>query len=225
MVEDFRPDQRLIAHYFKGTNLDLSYAQSLEDAKQVLDHATDLVFLDTTLPDANGVDAIANFRRTGFAGPVIAIVPERNSAQRAQMLSAGANEVLSKPMDLSLVRQAAAEYLIAGGCEPEIATMLFSSLADDSSRELIEQYVLDCHRLSDTIADAVERGDLARVRMHINSIRGSAGAHGFLPIDRVAQAAIREIDATNDLDESMIAVQSVINACKRAAVREQPDAS
>lgn len=224
VVEDFRPDQRLIAHYFKGTNLDLTYAQSLDDARQALDHATDLVFLDTTLPDGNGVDAVVNFRKTGFAGPVVAIMPERNTAMRSQLLSAGANEVLSKPMDLSLVQQAAAEYLIAGGCEPEIASMLFSTLNGESSRELIEQYVHDCHRLSDTIADAVERQDLATVRMHVNSIRGSAGAHGFQPIDRVAQAALREIDATNDLEESMIAIQAVINACKRAAVREQSEA-
>lgn len=223
VVEDFRPDQRLIAHYFKGTNLDITYAQSLEDARQILDHTTDLVFLDTSLPDASGVDSVVSLRKAGFAGPIVAITPERNPALRAQLLNTGANEVLSKPMDLSLLQQAAAEFLIAGGCEPEVATMLFSTLSPGSSAELIAHYVKDCHRLSDTIADAVEKRDIAAVRQHIGSIRGSAGAHGFLPIDRVAQAALREIDATNDLDEAMIAIQAVVNACKRAAIREQPD--
>lgn len=164
MVEDFRPDQRLIAHYFKGTNLDITYAQSLEDARQILDHTTDLVFLDTSLPDASGVDSVVSLRKAGFAGPIVAITPKRNPALRAQLLNTGANEVLSKPMDLSLLQQAAAEFLIAGGCEPEVATMLFSTLSEGSSAELISHFVHDCHRLSDTIADAVEKRDIAAVR-------------------------------------------------------------
>lgn len=227
IVDDFRADQRLMAFHLKGSQLELMYAQDGASAIDSVDNSVDLVFLDATLPDKQGVEVIAEMRTRGYAGPIIGIIPSENKDHRSRLLRAGANEVLSKPLNPDLFRQAAAEFLIAGGCQPESMSMLYSSITDSRMRELVEMYVNDCKRIGEEIADHVEGNKLANVRRAIEQLVGSAAAHGFDAIDRLASDAIKAIDSTNKLDESSAAIQAVVNACRRAAVRlpEEADPS
>jgi len=223
VVEDFRADQRLLAFHFRGSRLEIAYAQDAAGAIDTVDNSVDLVFLDTTLPDKSGLDAIAELRMKGYAGPVIAMMPSDDRDMRARLLHAGANEVLSKPIDPELLRQAAAEYLIAGGCAPESMSMLYSSITDPRMRELVELYVNDCKRIGEDIADHVEANDLRRLRQTIQQLVGSAAAHGFDSIDRLASDAVRALEGARKLDEIAASIQAVANACRRAAVRYPDD--
>lgn len=225
IVEDFRADQRLMAFHFRGSQLELMYAQDATSAIDSIDNSVDLVFLDTTLPDKPGIEALAELRMKGYAGPVIAIIPGDDRDARARLLRAGANEVLSKPLDADLLRQAAAEFLIAGGCEPESMSMLYSSVRDPKMRELIEMYVTDCNRIGEEIADHVESGDVQKTTRAIEQLVGSAAAHGFDAIDRLARDAIASLGSVQALDEALASVQAVVNACRRAAVRLPDDES
>jgi CheY-like chemotaxis protein/HPt (histidine-containing phosphotransfer) domain-containing protein len=219
IVDDFRADQRLMAFHFRGSQLELTYAQDGASTVDSVDNSVDLVFLDVTLPDKPGIEVIAELRMKGYAGPVIAIIPSEDKDSRSRLLRAGANEVLCKPLNPDLLRQAAAEFLIAGGCEPESMSMLYSSITDPRMRELVEMYVNDCRRIGEEIADHIESGEVTRVRRAIEQLVGSAAAHGFDAIDRLARDAIKTIDLTQKIDESSAAIQAVVNACRRVAVR------
>lgn len=222
VVDDVRADQRLLAFHFRGSQLDLTYAADAASTVAILDNSFDLVFLDTTLPDKSGLETLVELRMRGYAGPVIAVLPSDDRDMRARLLRAGANEVVSKPLDPDLLRQAAAEFLIAGGCDAE-TTLLYSSINDPRMRELIEMYVVDCKRAAEEIADYVEAGDFAGVRRAVEQLVGSAAAHGFSAIDRLAAEALRTLELSHSIDEAGAPVQAVINACRRAAVRLNDD--
>ncbi len=219
IVDDSRADQRLMAFHFRGSQLELMYSQDGASTVDSVDNSVDLVFLDVTLPDKPGLEVVAELRTKGYAGPIIAITPSEDKDARSRLLRGGANEVLCKPLNPDLLRQAAAEFLIAGGCEPESMSMLYSSINDPRMRELVEMYVNDCRRIGEEITDHIESGDVSRVRRAIEQLVGSAAAHGFDAIDRLACDAIRTIDHTKKIDESSAAIQAVINACRRVAVR------
>ncbi len=221
IVEDSRADQRLMAFHLRGSQLELMYSQDAGSAIETVDNSIDLVFLDTTLPDKGGLDVLVELRTKGYAGPVIALLPADDRQMRARLLEAGANEVLSKPVSPDLLRQAAAEFLIAGGCESESSSMLYSSINDARMRELVEMYVKDCRRIGEEIADTVETGDAQKVRRSIEQLVGSAAGHGFDAIDRLARAAITSLDEAPKIEQASAAIQAVINACRRAAVRMQ----
>ncbi len=225
IVEDSRADQRLMAFHLRGSQLELVYSLDAGSAFETVDNSIDLVFLDTTLPDKSGMDALTELRAKGYAGPIIALLPAQDRATRASFLEAGANEVLAKPIGPELLRQAAAEFLIAGGCESESSSMLYSSINDSRMRELVEMYVKDCRRIGEEIADSVESGDAQKVRRAIEQLVGSAAGHGFDSIDRLARAAITTLDESPKLDQASAAIQAVINGCRRAAVRMHDDES
>ena len=59
----------------------------------------DLIVLDRSLADGEGSDALRRFRAQGFSAPVLMIGDFANGALRAQVLRAGADDVMTKPID------------------------------------------------------------------------------------------------------------------------------
>ena len=61
----------------------------------------DLMLLDLTLPDGNGLDLLTKIRRCGNTAPVIILTARDQISDRIKGLNAGADDYLVKPFDLS----------------------------------------------------------------------------------------------------------------------------
>src|SRR5689334_5060675 len=59
----------------------------------------DIVVLDRSLADGDGADALRRFRAQGFNTPVLMLVDQSTGKSRAQVLRAGADDLLTKPYD------------------------------------------------------------------------------------------------------------------------------
>lgn len=59
----------------------------------------DIVVLDRSLADGDGSDALRRFRAQGFNTPVLMLVDFTSGKSRAQVLRAGADDLLTKPYD------------------------------------------------------------------------------------------------------------------------------
>ena len=68
---------------------------SLEGAGAVFD----LILMDYQMPNMDGPTAISRIRALGFAGPIIGLTGNALECDRITLLSAGANNVLTKPVD------------------------------------------------------------------------------------------------------------------------------
>jgi DNA-binding response OmpR family regulator len=60
----------------------------------------DLIVLDLSLPDGDGVDVLRGFRNIGLNTPVLVATARADIAQRVQTLDDGADDYLTKPFSL-----------------------------------------------------------------------------------------------------------------------------
>lgn len=77
-------------------------AGSLADAWEYLDYSSyDIVLLDLTLPDGDGRRFLAQCRAQGNDVPVIAVTAQSDVSSRVEVLDAGADDYISKPVNFS----------------------------------------------------------------------------------------------------------------------------
>lgn len=79
----------------------VDWVKSLSHAETTLQTTLyDLVLLDLSLPDGNGMDFLKRMRRAGRKTPVIILTARDNISDRISGLDAGADDYLVKPFDL-----------------------------------------------------------------------------------------------------------------------------
>lgn len=75
-------------------------ADGLLALAQWREHTPDLVLLDLSLPGLDGLDVLAQARRSGLATPVLILTARGTIGDRVIGLNTGADDYLSKPFDL-----------------------------------------------------------------------------------------------------------------------------
>ena len=73
VVEGDRAEQKLIAHYYRDTHLDLEFASDGETGLSILQECIDIdfVLLEYLLSDMSGVHFIERCRAIGYSGPLM----------------------------------------------------------------------------------------------------------------------------------------------------------
>ncbi len=218
VVEDNRMYQKLIATYFKGSQLELEFADDGKAALEMIQQMPDMIFTDFNLPDTTGLDIIKQARESGYSGPIVLLTAETAPGLRAEALEAGANEMLNKPCPPAVLHQAAAEYLLAKKVDPASQSQIISTCKpEEMSRDLINDYIGDLAERARTIVKLIEDDNLTDLRETVAQIRASAVGFGFAPISDAAGDAMQSIDATQSIEESRTLLQRLAMTCRRAA--------
>ena len=73
----------------------------------------DLALLDVMMPDMNGYELCRRLRQTPINTkiPIVMLTAMSSEGERAQAMEAGANDIWSKPFDMSLFRRRIGELL------------------------------------------------------------------------------------------------------------------
>ncbi len=95
-------DERKMAHYAERALSELSYvvtvAGTLKEAQDAMaETAYDVVILDLGLPDGDGLDLLALWRKLGHNEPVIILSARDAISDRINGLNLGADDYLAKP--------------------------------------------------------------------------------------------------------------------------------
>jgi two-component system response regulator QseB len=131
-------DDEQLGHAIHHALLQQSYAVTWlhtgrEAAEALRDRSADLVLLDLGLPDRDGLEVLAEARRTGIRTPVLVMTARDAVQTRVRGLDLGADDYLIKPFHLeelaarirSLTRRAqglADSYVEAGELRMNLAT-------------------------------------------------------------------------------------------------------
>ena len=98
-------DQRRLGQFLKKSLIERSYTvtwvQTGQEARDALcETSYDIIILDLTLPDCDGLVLLQEWRKSGFTEPVL-ILSARDAVQdRIRGLDLGADDYLSKPFSL-----------------------------------------------------------------------------------------------------------------------------
>ena len=99
LIEDSAPDAQLLRLLLRGNNQQLSVttAKSLKRGKVCLSHDKfDLVLLDLSLPDAEGIDAVRQARQAAHDVPIIALSGLHDEMLEVRALREGAQDYIVK---------------------------------------------------------------------------------------------------------------------------------
>jgi DNA-binding response OmpR family regulator len=110
-------DSELVTSAFRILLEDAGYRVSVAETVKEMTEATaggevDLMLLDLTLPDGNGLDALAEIRRSGRAPRItLAMTGDDQPSTRQRCIEAGCSDVLIKPVSIKELRRAIASLL------------------------------------------------------------------------------------------------------------------
>lgn len=192
-----RVEQRLMAHHFAGSNVDLVYARRGDEACAMLEDQPSLIFVDHAVDDWGGVALLSRLREAGASCPIVLMSADRWTHIRDEAMDAGADDVLMKPLPEALLHQATAEYLEkrAGGAEDagSVHFTVVSAAGVGVELDLLEDFVNDLRDQASEIASAAEKGDMEMLRRRALEVRGSAKDFGFATVSERADDLLNAI--------------------------------
>ena len=89
----------------------IAAAESVAETHIYLKQQPDLILLDISLPDGNGMSLLREIRQQNLNASVIMTTAERESSMVAQAIQFGVNDYLVKPLRLSRVHQALNDFV------------------------------------------------------------------------------------------------------------------
>lgn len=112
LAEDNRTNQLVFSKMVKGLNIDLRYANNGEEAVQaVRKQRPDIVFMDISMPRMDGKEATRHIRAAeqGDRLPIIAVTAHAMQGDKEQILEAGLDDYLTKPIRKPEIKRILAE--------------------------------------------------------------------------------------------------------------------
>ncbi|KAA0256033.1 MAG: DNA-binding response regulator [Acidobacteria bacterium] len=120
LVEDDRRLAAMLGEYLGKNGLALEWAgTAVEGLARAAREPFDLVLLDLTLPDGDGLDVCRQLRASGSAVPVVMLTARGDAADRVAGLEIGADDYVPKPFEprelLARIRAVLRRPRVAGG--------------------------------------------------------------------------------------------------------------
>lgn len=139
IVED-NPDLRIeIVDYLKFCNYEAGSAGTIQEMEHALKHGHwNILLLDLTLPDGNGLDAARNLRKQyGLKLGIVMVTARGHVEDRIEGITAGADAYLIKPINLKELRATIDHLQLRLGASQSTDTTTTPWQLDDQALELI----------------------------------------------------------------------------------------
>ncbi|NTW03885.1 MAG: response regulator, partial [Oscillochloris sp.] len=193
LVEDLLVNQRLVIRQLSRLGYSVDVASNGREALDILnDNATDyaLVLMDCQMPEMDGYTATQAIRaseQSPYAHiPIIAMTASALQSDREACLSAGMDDVLTKPVSRHTLQETierwlnsySEEALLTG--EPADELEMLREEDPESFTILVENYITEQRHLIDDLWVALSAADTKRLMRAAHSLRGSSAAMGAL---------------------------------------------
>lgn len=215
LVVDDEPVNRLLAiEQLQRLGLQAAAVATGEEAVQaVVDTAPDIVLMDVVMPGIDGLEATRQIRRheqgSGGHSVIIGITASSLATDRMTAEDAGMNDVLAKPVNLATLGDALGRW-VRGGVRAAterdaIDVAVLNDLCTDLggaalASNVVRMYLNELHGRRRSLAEAVDRGDLAAAKAVAHTLKSGSA---MLGAQRLADACERvgQLDTTADLHQ------------------------
>lgn len=183
----------------------LAAADGIEAVQMAQEFPLDLILMDGSMPDMDGMEATRRIRQLeGQAKeiPIIALTAHAMKGDREKFLEAGMNDYLQKPIQKEAVLNAVAKWSNAGqAVVQEIVIAEASSdlldesylikLGEDTDPEmvpdLIEIYLTDARERLERVRQAIADKDFDVLELETHTLGSSAATYGLMPLHKLAR--------------------------------------
>lgn len=210
-------------------------ARAVEYVTALAGNSVDIVLMDVQMPVMDGIAATRAIRAWSGAGasvPIYALTADQSAERREAIAEAGMNGMLTKPVDLRLLRSVLEQIApcadagpVAGGddaLDPRRIQSLTDALGPAQRDTLLALLIEDAGRVPARLRTLVAHGQLGLARREAHALRGAAASMGAVALIEALQVVEgAEEDATIDpaaLDAIDRCAKAVIDAARRAMV-------
>lgn len=116
ILEDDESLGRGIAMALETPECRITLAQTLRQAERALQQPFSLLILDINLPDGSGINLLRRLRAQGNPVPVILLTANDLELDEVTGLEAGADDYITKPFSLAVLRARVGAQLRRSGC-------------------------------------------------------------------------------------------------------------
>jgi two-component system, cell cycle response regulator DivK len=113
IVEDYADTRAMMRYLLQGFGFDVCEAvDGLEAVSQAKQYHPDLILMDLSLPNMDGLEATQQIRKVNGFGkiPIIAVTAYGKSYYR-QAIEAGCDDLINKPLDFDNLKPILEQYL------------------------------------------------------------------------------------------------------------------
>ena len=194
LVEDNADNRELIEMYVHKTGARIDFARNGREGVEMAGAGHyDLIFMDMQMPVMDGVEAIKLLRKNGYDKPIVSLTANAMLSNREECFSAGANDYLVKPINLSLFYDTLNKYLVENGPDnnkdqPRQETKGRSDVfySSPSYLAIVERFKQKLPKLVEELAAAIDSQDWDVVQSKSHDLKGMGGTMGFTEITEVA---------------------------------------
>ena len=208
LAEDNLANQMVIKSILEHSDLYVDVVSNGYEAVQaVQDNAYDIVLMDISMPDMDGMTATAEIRKLPSPLcdiPIIALTAHTLSGDKERFIEAGMNDYLSKPINRVATLSCIARWTEATkNSDKEVIKSLVTQqehyvdeqvllqLVKDTDAEIVPElimlYIEDSQQRIDRINEAVTKQDFDSLEFETHTVGSSAVAHGNSKLYAVAR--------------------------------------
>ena len=221
LVEDSQANQMVaIAMLERGGYEVDAVANGLEAVEAVGRFRYDLVLMDLSMPEMDGIEATKRIRaQQGKLGamPIIAMTANAMEQDLQRCLEAGMDDYITKPVDkhklLVMVRKWLEQNVpeaVVGGNQKKNETLdevcinlkILAQLEEDTSAEFVpkmmEVYFRETRKRFDVVDAAIRSRDLQCLKDEAHALKSSAGTMGAAALQELAKAVELACKAGNE---------------------------
>ncbi|TDB65239.1 PAS domain S-box protein [Arundinibacter roseus] len=217
LVDDNMVNRKVASEILKKAGCVVETAESgFEALQKVEDVVTaekgmyDIIFMDIQMPDMDGVETTKKLHEKYATGlpPIVAMTAYSMKEDRERFLNQGMDDYVAKPIraqhliakvqamigsastrKMSEKQLAIAREMALPVLDREIVDQLKQIGGKDLVLSVYEDFVTESNELVGEAITAFETGDMATVKSHLHTLKGSAGTVGVMQVAEIAKDA------------------------------------
>jgi signal transduction histidine kinase/CheY-like chemotaxis protein len=209
LAEDTADNQRLISMYLRRAGASVDVVENGQQALQkALQQEYDLILMDMQMPIMGGVEAIEKLRVAGYKNPIVTLTANALKQDRERCAKAGADDYLTKPLDLEPFYGILKTYLSHPESVKVVTTSAYvtEDLVDDPEyQELVNKFLEDLPEKLQDINKAYQNHDWPNMKSLIHKLKGTGASFGFPVITELATMIHKDL-----LDSNYAALQRTV---------------
>ncbi len=197
LAEDTADNQRLISMYLRRAGASVDIVENGQQALQkALQHEYDLILMDMQMPIMGGIEAIEKLRVAGYKNPIVTLTANALKQDRERCAKAGADDYLTKPLDLEPFYVILKTYLReVEQAQPFVPTAYVSDdlLDDPEFKELVSKFLEDLPDKLQDINEAYFNSDWSGMKSLVHKLKGTGASFGYPIITELATLIYKDL--------------------------------